>query len=65
MIAILVAATTTMLVAVGATSGCGGGECQVQGENCSQAYREANGIDYDCCDGLTCSQNSLGDLVCR
>jgi hypothetical protein len=48
-----------------AVSGCADEECQVDGENCSQAYRDANGIDYDCCDGLSCTENALGDLVCR
>ena len=47
-------------------AGCGGGDpCQVEGENCSMAYREANGIDYGCCEGLSCSENAQADLVCR
>ena len=65
----MVAARITSILAAAcacALLACGGGEpCQGDGENCSTAYREANGIDYGCCEGLSCSQNSLGDLVCR
>ena len=52
-----------LLALVPAAGGCAAEDCQVEGENCSQAYRDANGIDYDCCEGLSCTENALGDLV--
>lgn len=45
---------------------CGEGECGVQGENCSGSYKEANGITYGCCGGLSCSAGaSSGVAVCQ
>jgi len=45
-------------------SSCSDDDCQVDGENCSVSYREANNIDYDCCSRLTCSDRN-GYLVCN
>ena len=48
-------------------SGCGGGNCLADGENCSQSYLEDNDLlDHVCCDGQACH---LGDIsgvpICR
>ncbi|HET9038348.1 MAG TPA: hypothetical protein VFN45_19185 [Myxococcaceae bacterium] len=48
-------------------SGCGGGECQAHGENCSQEFKmsEYGRTDIQCCQG-TCQEGVIsGALVCQ
>ena len=48
-------------------SGCSGGNCLEDGENCSQAFLEANNLqDHTCCDGQSCQSGAVsGVLICR
>ena len=50
-----------------ATQGCESDDnCLVSGENCSQAYIDANyGGSASCCSGLTCDTGLSGILVCK
>ena len=65
---------TLLLLFVGATAAsvvtvtaCGEGECLVSGENCSASYKESayGTSDIYCCGSLNCTENHLGDFVCR
>jgi hypothetical protein len=43
-----------------------GGECGVNGENCSDSYKEANNITYSCCSGLRCSPGAISGVpICQ
>ena len=54
------------LLAALALSACGEEECQVHGENCSSAYKEANNITYGCCAGLSCSAGAISGVpICQ
>ncbi len=45
---------------------CGSSECQVRGENCEAAYKQANNITYGCCDGLGCIPGALSGVhICQ
>lgn len=65
-LAIVIAAAAFALA--GTQSGCGEEEkCLSDGENCTQAYLQANGREgYQCCNGQTCKEGTIsGVLICR
>ncbi len=57
----------SVAIALGLSS-CGGDDkCLSDGENCSQSYLNANGLQgYTCCNGQTCREGTIsGVLICR
>jgi len=68
-VAVMISVLGAALVLLGTTqSACKGDEkCLSDGENCSQAYLQANGkTDYYCCNGQSCQEGTVsGVLICR
>ena len=65
LIALIVSIASIALFAA-SLSGCDGGSCGVNGENCSDAYKTANGITYGCCSGLSCSPGPISGVpICQ
>lgn len=61
----LLTLAVALLVALG-LGACGESKCQVQGENCSTSYKQANGITYGCCGGLSCSPGIISGVpICQ
>ncbi len=48
-------------------TGCAEGMCLADGQNCSQAFLQNNGLEgYTCCNGQTCREGpTSGVLICR